>query len=56
MSVTHELPTADATLGSALRACWPLEPGIRFLNHGAYGAAPHPVLSQQDRLKNAFGT
>ncbi|MCS7091594.1 MAG: aminotransferase class V-fold PLP-dependent enzyme [Verrucomicrobiota bacterium] len=31
---------------------WALDPGIPFLNHGAFGSCPHPVLSQQHALQD----
>ena len=35
-----------------LRRHWPLEPGVVFLNHGSFGAAPHPVLAAQRELRD----
>jgi isopenicillin-N epimerase len=34
-----------------LRAHWTLDPGIRFLNHGSFGATPRVVLELQSRLR-----
>jgi isopenicillin-N epimerase len=34
-----------------LRALWTLDPEIRFLNHGSFGACPRPVLDEQARIR-----
>ena len=34
-----------------MRELWPLPRGLTFLNHGAFGLTPKPVLSAQARLK-----
>lgn len=38
-------------LGPGLRRHWALEPGIRFLNHGSFGATPRAVLEAQGRWR-----
>ena len=44
--------TAPAVVyGRPLRALWPLDPTIRHLNHGAFGAAPRAVLEEQARWR-----
>ncbi|HET9701868.1 MAG TPA: aminotransferase class V-fold PLP-dependent enzyme [Burkholderiales bacterium] len=37
--------------GPGLRRHWALEPGIRFLNHGSFGATPRAVLAAQGRWR-----
>lgn len=34
-----------------LRARWLLDPGVRYLNHGSFGATPRSVLAAQQRLR-----
>lgn len=34
------------------RSFWTLEPGIDFLNHGSFGAAPRPVQEAQSRWRS----
>ena len=34
-----------------LRAHWPLDPDVTFLNHGSFGACPTPVLARQQELR-----
>ena len=30
---------------------WPLDPGITYLNHGAFGSCPWPVLHEQSEWR-----
>jgi len=36
-----------AALPNDVRTLWRLEPGVRYLNHGAFGACPEPLLAEQ---------
>lgn len=36
---------------AGLRRHWTLDSGVRFLNHGSFGACPRPVLAAQDELR-----
>ena len=36
---------------TALRAHWTLDPAVRFLNHGSFGACPRAVLDVQSTLR-----
>ncbi len=40
------------TFGKAIRSLWRLDPGVRFLNHGSYGATPLEVLAEQQRWRD----
>jgi isopenicillin-N epimerase len=33
-------------------SAWTLDPGVAYLNHGAFGAAPRPVLTRQQALRD----
>ena len=35
----------------APRTLWCLDPSVRYLNHGSFGATPRPVLDAQQRLR-----
>jgi isopenicillin-N epimerase len=54
MSTTHRLPPPGASFGHGLRGLWTLDPAIRFLNHGSFGAAPRHVLAAQARWREAL--
>jgi isopenicillin-N epimerase len=36
---------------STSASVWALDPAIVYLNHGAFGACPHPVLQRQQELR-----
>lgn len=48
------LPPPNTPFGHPLRGLWSLDPGIRFLNHGSFGAAPRHVLAAQARWREAM--
>ena len=48
------LPPPNTPFGHSLRGLWSLDPGIRFLNHGSFGAAPRHVLAAQARWREAM--
>jgi isopenicillin-N epimerase len=43
---------SDVPYGSALRAEWPFDPDVTYLNHGGYGATPGAVLAAQQRWRD----
>lgn len=42
---------APLVYGAALRPEWSLEPGLAYLNHGAFGLTPNAVCAAQDRWR-----
>jgi isopenicillin-N epimerase len=42
---------ASSRWGAALRDEWRLEPGLAYLNHGAFGLTPQAVLAAQDQWR-----
>ena len=49
-----DLPSPNTPYGHPLRSLWSLDPGIHFLNHGSFGAAPRHVLAAQARWREAM--
>ena len=47
-------PPPNTPFGHPLRGLWSLDPGIRFLNHGSFDAAPRYVLAAQSRWREAM--
>lgn len=45
------MPAEDRSSPSPFRHHWLLEEGTTYLNHGAFGACPRPVLEAQSRLR-----
>lgn len=45
-----------AAFGHGLRPLWGLEEGMRFLNHGSYGATPKSVLAEQQAWRERMET
>ncbi len=44
--------TNDPTYGTTLRAAWPFDPAVTYLNHGGYGATPTAVLAEQQAWRD----
>lgn len=42
---------AERAGAEGLRRYWPLDPEVTYLNHGAFGACPWPVLRAQDEWR-----
>jgi isopenicillin-N epimerase len=38
--------------GRRARSLWDMDPDVAYLNHGAFGACPRPVLEEQTRLRS----
>ena len=48
-SASASAPRPDT--GECLRSHWTLDPEVRFLNHGSFGACPREVLAVQDEFR-----
>ena len=46
------LPSMQPSLLQTLRASWALDPDVRYLNHGSFGATPRAVLQRQTELRD----
>lgn len=44
-------PASANCHGHAVRALWPLDPAVTYLNHGGYGVTPREVLAEQARWR-----
>ena len=47
---------ASARFGRALRAAWPLDPSVTYLNHGTVGATPRRVMAAQQAIRDQIET
>jgi isopenicillin-N epimerase len=45
------LPPMPSSLAQQLRRHWTLDPAVRYLNHGSFGATPRRVLDRQAALR-----
>ena len=54
MTASFLLPP-NTPFGHPLGGLWSLDPGIRFLNQGSFGAAPLHVLAARERLAGFVG-
>ncbi len=50
IDVVHPTPQTTPN-AAALRRHWTLDPHVRFLNHGSFGACPRPILALQAELR-----
>jgi isopenicillin-N epimerase len=53
-SIDAHLPASLPKLGHSTAALFGLDPAIRYLNHGGYGAAPLAVLAVQDAWRRTI--
>src|SRR5260221_3645820 len=48
------LPSSAPPSGHPLLRLWSLDPAVRFLNHGSFGATPHHVLAAQSHWREVL--
>lgn len=48
---TSAVPTTQ-TFGHAMKALWPLDPSVTYLNHGTVGVVPRRVLEAQQAIRD----
>jgi isopenicillin-N epimerase len=46
------LESESVVFGHAMRAAWPLDPDVLYLNHGTVGATPLRVLARQQAIRD----
>jgi isopenicillin-N epimerase len=52
MKPRHAAANSAPVYGASLRPLWGIEDGLRFLNHGAFGATPKEILEEQQRWRD----
>jgi isopenicillin-N epimerase len=53
MKTSEQLETsATRTFGASVRADWPLEANVTYLNHGTVGVTPHRILAAQQAIRD----
>ena len=47
----HQIVQYNVAQSDSFASHWSLDPGVAYLNHGAFGACPKPVLAYQSELR-----